>query len=137
MGLTTARLVESGIDNKMDKKRKPDFETESFRMWSEKKKGKEEVGGFEIKYKDMKMKLCGFNICRKEGKIIFAYKFKHEEGEGLILIHNPKINKESEKIESMLRAMALAIGYEVKDTQDVLKNLYGQKHLFEDKEADG
>ena len=119
------------------RKRKLDFETESLRMWEvDKKKRKNEfediksMKGFKVKYKDIEMEFCGFArvLRKKDKKLVFAYKFKHEEG--LILIHNPKIDKKIDSIEKVIRELAAGTGYQVQDTEEILKNIHSQKHVM-------
>ena len=121
----------------MDKK--PDFETEKLRGWSVskedtkkyKKEWKEEENNIEISKGDMKLQLMRFTEVRqkKNDKLGFAYKFRHDKG--LFLYHLPKDSgkKEQEAI-NFIKGVAEAGGYEVRSTDDFLQEAIDMaKHL--------
>lgn len=120
--------------------RKPDVETESFRMW--KLKGKEmetakeikEENDIKIKVGDTELNICGFTIVRnKDNKIVFAYKFKHEEK--MIMYYTSQEDKS--KTDMMIAIFKLnPIDYQVIDMRSIIKNLKNEKHLWEDNKSE-
>jgi hypothetical protein len=87
--------------------RKPDLDLESMRIWKAEKNSEEakELDAvedtFDIKYKDITMKACGFNVLRskKTKEVFFAYKIKRNEGDMLLYYFKENLT-ESEKVDS-------------------------------------
>jgi len=113
--------------------RKPDLETESFRMWSATKTESKgiEKGEFKIKYKDMEVGLCGFTLAKdkKTGEIVFAYKYKTDS-----VTKNPSVmvwakNKSDEN--DFMREVKEKTGLHVMSVTESLKNLYVQQHVMD------
>jgi hypothetical protein len=113
------------------KKRIPDKETKSMRMWisdekkypNEWKEANEFDKGIEILYKSMKFNICGFNqaIDPKTKELKFAWKIKPEER--LILIYNPS----NDDIESIFKNLNdIGLGFEIQDVMDVIINAYNE-----------
>jgi hypothetical protein len=128
-------------DNKPD--RKPDFETESLRMWRTKKGSKEfseakASEGFELDIGNGKLKFCGFTEGRdKDNKLVFAYKFKHEEKN--VLFYFPKEYKDNEGIKQVmdfLEKIAVSMGYELTNVEDMLKSIKMEVDLMGDEKND-
>lgn len=123
--------------------RKPDIETESLRIWEHKDDDEEteidNSNSFKIKYNGLEMNLTGFTTCKdkKSNKIIFAYKFKHEERMILYYINEDLTEEEKDKIDKvlfMIKKINPLIGdYEIKDTKDVFKLMKNEKHLWKEK----
>ena len=116
------------------------FETESFRVRKPNKKLTDEIKEHEdsdikIKYKDLELNLCGFNLAKnKEGKLIFGYKVKPQDRG--IIIHIPKdLAKEDEiKIKDIVRELhnfADGMGFEVMDSWEFIKRVYSEKHILD------
>ena len=115
------------------RQRKPDKETELLRMWktdkdSEEAKEMDEVfkDSIEIDYKGMKLKITGFNIMRekKTNKLVFAYKFKHDEK--FILYYTPNNNKKGKKVLATLSDLAVLGGYNMQNMEENLKSIYAE-----------
>lgn len=135
-------MSEEGLNYR---ERKPDLETESFRAWgvrSEEKKAiiKEatEKHPIIIKQGDMKFHLTGFNkgIDKKTGKVIFAYKFKHEDKFILYYISD-KISKEKQiKIKEYffeaLSQNCILINYKLQNVKETLKNIELNQKMLRD-----
>jgi len=119
-------------------KRKPDFETESFRMWNKKqrketKKDKEEYKNNLIKYKDIELSLCGFTIARDKTtkEIIFAYKIKPEHNVLMYYMNEKFKDEERTKIlHAKFLDLSRIFGFDFHNLHDTLENLQTQKHLL-------
>ena len=117
--------------------RKPDFENESFRMWETSKKEKDEYKdtGSKIKVLGQEIALIGFTEVSKkdDDKLIFAYKFKHNNKTILFVIPDDSLIEEQRAIEllSMLNGLANAMGYEVIDMRDTVKAMNNEKHIID------
>jgi len=116
------------------RKRKPDLEMESFRAWSVKDNEKEELKEIKeehpiiLKVGDMELHLMGFNkaIDKKTKKVIFAYKFKHEEKLILYYISEELSKKNQEKVKicfEKVSQMSISINYKLQDVRGTLKNI--------------
>lgn len=123
-------------------KRKPDFETESLRMWTSKGEEKEKMiektkdVGFMVKYKDMEIKMLGFTEIRdkKTKKIVFAYKIKHDKRIVLFYIKD----KNNIKVKAVLECFeGNPFSYEIQDVDNVLKNIYNEKGTLENLNKNG
>lgn len=120
----------------MDKiNRKPDMETESFRMWEADKenfeKEKEESKKLPVlKYKGQEFRLDGFNIARdKNEKIIFAYKFKHEKKDILYFVDTD--DKEILKAVDFIKKTASIVGYATTDMRISLDSVANEMITME------
>ena len=115
------------------RQRKPDKETELLRMWktdkdSEEAKEIDEVfkDSVEINYKGMKLQITGFNIMidKKTNKLVFTYKFKHDEK--FILYYLPDNNKQGKKVLGTLQNLAMLGGYNMQNMEENLKSIYAE-----------
>ena len=121
--------------------RKPQFENESFRVWNTTKKEKEELSKdneneFEVGYKDLKIRLCGFNLAKnkKTNKIIIAYKFKHEDKSFLYYISKDNSKEDNKKVKEFfkfLESMNMVLNYQLIDMEEKLKEIYNEKHILD------
>ena len=117
--------------------RKPDFENESFRMWETSKKEKDEYKdtGSKIKVLGQEIALIGFTeVSKKDNdKLIFAYKFKHNNKTILFVIPDDLLMEEKKVIEflGLLNTMAESIGYKVMDMRDSIKSIKNEKHIID------
>ena len=117
--------------------RKPDFENESFRMWETSKKEKDEYKdtGSKIKVLGQEIALIGFTEVSKkdDDKLIFAYKFKHNNKTILFVIPDDLLMEEKKVIEflGLLNTMAESIGYKVMDMRDSIKSIKNEKHIID------
>lgn len=120
--------------------RKPDKETELIRMWSTKTNSKESKdiqkrtkdNSFKIKYKDMEIEACGFTILthKETKKLMFAYKFKHDER--FIIYYIPEENKNNEDCKKAFEIIKMASnmsGYNLQDMRENLKSIYEEFQL--------
>jgi len=115
----------------------PTRETEKFRMWVKDKskdngnlKEYAEEEGFEVELEDgNKIKCVGFTEYTKDDKLMFAYKFKHEDK--FIIYYNPS---KDENFLNLLKSVALVSGYNLQDMEETLKSIREEVKLFEDKE---
>ena len=114
-------------------KRKPDKETELLRMWTSKKGSKEakqldkmDKDAIDIKYKDMKVKICGFTTMTHKvtKKLIFAYKLKHEEKFVLYYIQDNK--REGQRCLSFIQSFIEFGGYNLQNMEENLKSMYAE-----------
>jgi hypothetical protein len=124
------------------RKRNPDIETETLRIWKADKEEKQELeqfseGDIKLKLKNSKgeeieTNLCGFNKAYKKdnnSELIFAWKFKHEDR--LILFYlKDKEGEDSNKAIEFLKGMGKAIGYEVEDIEEKFKQLINDNGLM-------
>jgi hypothetical protein len=119
------------------KDKKPDFENESLRAWKpdkdEQKRLKEDMKDeYEVDIgDDFKVKLGGFTTCMKDDKVIFLYKFKHNEK--MILYYIPDETNTLIKrdfLDSMEQFTSI-MPYELKDIRDVLKVMKSEQHVFD------
>ena len=117
--------------------RKPDFENESFRMWetSKKEKDKYKDTGSKVKILGQEIALIGFTeVFKKDNdKLIFAYKFKHNNKTILFVIPDDLLMEEKKVIEflGLLNTMAESIGYKVMDMRDSIKSIKNEKHIID------
>jgi len=123
------------------RKRKPNLETESLRVWDVKDNEKEEIKGLKEKYPiivkqgDMELHLTGFAkaIDKKTDKVIFAYKFKHKDRMILYYI-SEKLSKENQKkVEKYfirVNQICIPIDYQLKDVRKMLKNIELNKKML-------
>ena len=117
--------------------RKPDFENESFRMWETSKEERDEYknGGSKIKILEEEVSLIGFTEVSKkdDDKLIFAYKFKHNNKTILFVIPDDLLMEEKKVIEflGLLNTMAESIGYKVMDMRDSIKSIKNEKHIID------
>ena len=123
------------------RKRAPDLETESMRIWKADKttkKGKAEIaemkamdkdenGSFEVDLGNkLKFKCMGFNICRHKttNEVLMAYKMKREEGD-MILYYIGESPEAKELGRQFLlfsaRMQKEGLCGEIKDVRDTLK----------------
>ncbi len=114
-------------------KRKPDKETELLRIWTSDKDSEEakEIDeatkdSVEINYKGMKLQMTGFNLLedKKTKRLIFAYKFKHDEK--FVLYYIPDNNKEGKKCLRFIQGFIRLGGYHLQDMQENLKSIYAE-----------
>jgi hypothetical protein len=124
------------------KNRKPDVETESFRMWKltdkekaiDKKKTKDEP---TINYLGEKVTLLGFNYVKsksKKGKLILAYKVKPEDKLVLYYIGKKLIAKEKEFVANFFeKASNYLDDFEFQNLDEAFKGMENEKHLFKTK----
>ena len=122
---------------------KPDFETESFRVWHTPKGTKaekelqealKEENPLKVKYKDMEVTLHGFVkvIHKKTKKIVFAYKFKHADKGVLYYIADKKSKDAIKALETLNRILTIVpAGYQLMDVMDKLKVAYLERHVLE------
>ena len=114
-------------------KRKPDLETESLRIWKARGKEKEESlraeGTFEIAYKDLTLTLIGFRQVRRgaNDEVVFAWKFKEDEK---VVLYYLRDKQSKAWNEFLAKLKSTAEGYEFQDVENVLKDLYEQKHVL-------
>ncbi len=115
------------------KKRKPDKETELNRMWTTKKGSKESKefdkmnkDAIDINYKGMKLKIYGFNTMTHKitKKLVFAYKFKHEEK--FVLYYIPDNNKEGQTCLKSIQPFIELGGYDLQNMEENLKSTYAE-----------
>lgn len=116
------------------RKRKPDKETELLRMWKTEKDSEEakeidlatKDGSFGISYKGMKLQICGFNLITNKitNKLIFAYKFKHEEK--FVIYYVPNNNKEGQKCLESIQTFIKLGGYGLQNMEEQLKSMYAE-----------
>ena len=116
------------------RQRKPDKETELLRIWTP-KKGSEESkeieeatknNSIEINYKGMKIQICGFNTLtnNKTNKMIFAYKFRHDEK--FVIYYIPDNNLEGQKCFNQIRYILELGGYGLQNMEENLKSVYAE-----------
>jgi hypothetical protein len=113
---------------KMDKK--PDFENESLRMWVPDKKEKKRLKKKTpcIKYRGYVFGLVGFTLVKKNNKVVFAYKFKHESK--MVIAYLDDDNKEIQAVYNDLKKYAKAIGYEFRDVHEVWDKILMEEHTI-------
>jgi len=122
--------------------RKPDFETESFRAWGIENSEKEKIikessekHTIIVKQGDMELHLTGFikAIDKKTDKVIFAYKFKHEDKMILYYISEELSKENQKKVEkwfTMVNQLSNPMNYKLKNIREFLKNIESnKKHL--------
>ena len=116
------------------RQRKPDKETEMLRIWNT-KKGSEEAkeleeatkDSVEINYKGMKLQITGFTTMRdkKTKKLIFAYKFKHDEK--FVLYYIPNNNEKGKDCFKLIQAVVGMTGrYNLQNMEDNFKSIYAE-----------
>jgi len=115
-------------------KRKPDFETESFRAWiptEKEKKAIEENSKNDLKVDlgdGKSISLCGFNVASKNGIPQFAYKFRHDKR--MILYYIVEDNEKTRGLLEGLKTAGKMADYEVIDQKEQFKNMTDSyKHL--------
>lgn len=127
------------------RKRKPDFETESFRVWKTKgNKEKEEVKQFseknpiKVKQGKFEMVLQGFTklLSKKTGKPIMAYKIKREEKLFMYWIEDEDKLEDNEIVlinntKQFFRNTAELFGYGIMDMKEQIKRMANEKHVLE------
>ncbi len=114
-------------------KRRPDFETELFRLW---KVGRDDARDvcestekeFVIDYEGLKLQLVGFRQLRLEdNEVFFAWKIRHVEKMVLYYLRD----KDSSHGRELLRGLKSAmVNHEFQDVEESLKSLYEQKHVL-------
>ena len=122
--------------------RKPDKETESFRMWKTDKKDnfEEEMKDCpKINYEGIEIAIGGFDviydrpITEPDKKIMLAIKFKHEKRDVLYYLSDEAEEKHKEMLK-MLKSMALCIGYVTTDMRNTLKSMKVELDIMNKKE---
>jgi len=133
--------------------REPILETESFRVWKltkaeseiEKAKPKDESAieidmGVDENGEELKMMMTGFSQLRHKetDKLIFAFKFKHDER--AIAVYLPQddyvsadlfIDEKIAKTMNELIKMADTIGYSIIDMNEAIDNIKNQRHILD------
>ena len=122
------------------KERKPDFENESFRMWSTPKgvlsdSEKEDIkrGAIEIEIEPgKKLSLMGFSQAKDKetGKTVFAWKTKMDNGNGFILYwENPDMPEKGEEVQRIKEMLGHLLP--LQSVHDTLKVIKSEKHIIE------
>lgn len=123
--------------------RKPDLETESMRVWIPNKEEAEELkktdeGDIKIDYKGNEIIVGGFNkAMKKDGNLLFIWKFKHQEH--LILYYIFEENCEEEDLKKakeaieMLRLVNSKMGmnYQIQDMKETFDNTLNEMPSLE------
>jgi hypothetical protein len=140
-GMIGINLLKRLLNKMEDISRKPDFETEHFRMWNDKienqsQEDKEDYERNIICYKGMKLSLCGFNCARDKltSEIVFAYKIKNNNTLFYYINENYSKyeNKKDELAQTMrfFKVLSEIFTLIMIDMKDVLENLNVQKHIL-------
>lgn len=111
-------------------KRKPDFETESLRMWvpSDKEKKQYKKKTPRIKYKGYTFGLVSFTVVKKKGKVVFAFKFKPETK--MVIAYIDDKSKELQEVYDELKQYAKSIGYEFNDVRKMWDRILMEEHTI-------
>ena len=120
----------------MDKK--PNFETESFRMWKGKKEDINDLdieNSIEVTSKNgMKLNLCGFNkyIDKDTNELVIALKFKHDKKQLLYYIpDNYLMNAKVTKAINMIKELNKHFNYNIQDAKDFIERVSYEKDTIE------
>jgi hypothetical protein len=124
--------------------RKPDKETESFRMWKSDKKYDylEEMKDCpKINYEGIEITIGGFDviydkpITEPDKKVMLAIKFKHDKQDILYYISDEADEKHKE-ILNKLKFMALCMGYVTTDMKNTLKGMKMEMDIINNKKKE-
>jgi len=109
-------------------KRKPDFETETLRMWVPSDREKKQYKNVDnrVKYRGYIFGLVGFTVVKKKRKVVFAYKFKDENRVVMAYLDDKK--RELQDIYNDLKKYAEFIGYEFRDVREVWDKILLEEH---------
>ena len=120
------------------KDRKPDFETESLRMWKGKK---DDVSDDEIKdsievtaKNGMKLNLCGFSkfIDKDTNELVVALKFKHDVKQLLYYITDDYLmNSKVTVALNMIKELNNYFQYDIQDARDFVEKVSLEEHTME------
>lgn len=110
---------------KMD--RKPDFETESLKMWVPSDKEKERLNKKDprVEYKGYTFRLIDFTAVRKKGIVVFAYKFNHENR--MVMAYLDDSETEMKEAYGMLQEGAKSIGYKFRDAREAFEKILSEE----------
>jgi hypothetical protein len=111
-------------------KRKPDFETESLRMWVARNNERKQLQkkGSYIKHKGYKIRLLGFFVVKKKGKVAFACKAKDENK--ILLAYLDDNDKKLREAYNELKRCFESMGYEFRDVRKVWDNILLEEHTI-------
>jgi len=112
--------------------RKPDFETESFRLWkatASEKAAEALKSGFRINYKGMEVQLCGFTLVRdtESGEVIFAFR---EEEKRLLYWAKDEDSEQTKELLARLSAACKEDGVQLVSYAEALESLHAEKHVL-------
>ena len=118
--------------------KKPNFETESFRMWKGKK---DDVSDDDIKNSievtaknGMKLNLCGFSkfIDKDTKELVVALKFKHDVKQLLYYITDDYLmNAKVTKAINMIKELNKHFNYNIQDARDFIERVSYEKDTIE------
>ena len=117
------------MDDETKIERKPDMETESFRLWFT-NDSQISTGKNIIKYKGMEFELCGFSIISsKETKEkLFAYKWKHERQ--MVLYHIFKECEDTARAIAILKLLSSKAEYSFTTVESTFDNIINEEEAI-------